>query len=166
MAERVRSFAPIIEDDATVLILGSMPSVMSLARQQYYGHPRNQFWALLAAVYGERVESDYVERLAFLQRHRLALWDTLASCERIGSADDQIRRPQPNAVGTLLTQFPGIQRILLNGQAAARYYRRLIVPTLAGTYESVVLPSSSPLNTAPLADKVAAWTAALPSRVA
>ncbi|NLG28423.1 MAG: DNA-deoxyinosine glycosylase [Chloroflexi bacterium] len=161
MGEMLRSFAPIVDDDATVLVLGSMPSVTSLARQQYYGHPRNQFWAILAAVFEEQVAEDYAARVAFLLCHRLALWDTLASCERVGSADDRIRQPAPNDVGTLLAAHPGILRILLNGQAAAGYYRRLIAPTVADVYEIIVLPSTSPLNTAPLEQKVAAWKRAL-----
>lgn len=158
---RVQSFAPIVVDDATILILGSMPSVTSLARQQYYGHPRNQFWAILGAVYDELLVDDYAARVALLQRHGLALWDTLASCERAGSADDRIRQPVPNDVAGLLAEHAAIRRILLNGQAAAGYYRRLIAPTVRGVYASVVLPSTSPLNTAPLAGKLAAWRSAL-----
>ena len=158
---RLQGLAPILDDDATVLILGSMPSVTSPARGQYYGHPRNQFWAILEAVYGEPVGTDYAARVAFLLRKRLALWDTLASCERVGSADDRIREPLPNAVGPLLAAHPGIRRILLNGQAAAGYYRRLIAPQVVGAHECVVLPSSSPLNTQPLEQKVAAWRVAL-----
>jgi G:T/U-mismatch repair DNA glycosylase len=35
---------PIIDDGARVVILGNMPSVMSLAARQYYTNPRNGFW--------------------------------------------------------------------------------------------------------------------------
>ncbi len=163
---RIASFAPIVDGASTILILGSMPSVTSLARGQYYGHPRNQFWAILEAVYDEPVGAapvgaEYEARVAYLLRKRLALWDTLASCERVGSADSEIRDPVPNAVAALLATHPGIRRILLNGQAAAGYYRRLIAPQVSGAYECVTLPSSSPLNTAPLEEKVAQWGKAL-----
>jgi TDG/mug DNA glycosylase family protein len=158
---RLQSLAPIIDDDATVLILGSMPSAMSLEKQQYYGNPRNQFWAILEAVCGEPVGAVYEARIAFLHRKRLALWDTLASCERVGSADDRIRNPLPNDVAQLLSAYPSIHRILLNGGAAAGYYRRLIAPHVTDAYDCIVLPSTSPLNTAPLEKKVAEWRKAL-----
>jgi hypoxanthine-DNA glycosylase len=112
-------------------------------------------------VYGEPVSSDYGDRLAFLRRHHIALWDMLATCERTGSADATITNAAPNDLAGLLASHLGIRRILLNGQAAAGYYRRLIAHKVAGVYECVVLPSSSPLNTQALASKVAAWSEAL-----
>jgi len=41
---------PLISSRTRLLILGSFPSVASLAARQYYGHPQNQFWRILQAI--------------------------------------------------------------------------------------------------------------------
>ena len=46
--ERLIGFAPSIDENCTTIILGSMPSVKSLEQQQYYAHPQNRFWKLMA----------------------------------------------------------------------------------------------------------------------
>ncbi len=37
----IHCFPPIVDENCRVLVLGSMPSVTSLERQQYYGHKQN-----------------------------------------------------------------------------------------------------------------------------
>ena len=44
------TFEPVWNENSTVLILGSFPSVKSREEGFYYGHPRNRFWKVLAAV--------------------------------------------------------------------------------------------------------------------
>src|ERR1043165_7030418 len=59
-----RSFAPVAHANTRVLVLGSLPGEESLAKAQYYGHPRNHFWRLIGGVIGAELEPlPYEERL-------------------------------------------------------------------------------------------------------
>ncbi len=138
----VHPFEPVCGDGAHTLILGTFPSVRSRAEGFYYGHPRNRFWAVLAAVYGVPVPESIPDKRALLISHGLALWDVLASCEITGSADASIRDAVPNDIPGLAARA-GIRRILANGQTAGRLYARAGFP-----FPCTVLPSTSPANAA------------------
>ena len=62
----VKSFKPIIDKKCKTLILGSVPGVKSLELNQYYGHPRNQFWRLMYAIFETEYEEFYEARKEFL----------------------------------------------------------------------------------------------------
>ena len=47
---KCKSFAPSIDNNSHILILGSMPGVKSLKEQQYYAHPQNRFWKVMSAI--------------------------------------------------------------------------------------------------------------------
>ena len=82
---------PVLARDTRVLILGSFPGEASLAAQQYYAHPRNHFWPILAALLTEPLpELPYRRRLVRLKAHCIGLWDTIVACERRGSLDAAI----------------------------------------------------------------------------
>ena len=57
--ERLIGFAPSIDENCTTIILGSMPSVKSLEQQQYYAHPQNRFWKLMAIFFNN---TNYLSR--------------------------------------------------------------------------------------------------------
>jgi hypoxanthine-DNA glycosylase len=86
----LEGFPPVVDDDAGLLILGSFPSVQSLAARQYYGNPRNAFWPITSALFGFDAQAPYETRLAALQSHGVALWDVLHKCRRAGSSDAKI----------------------------------------------------------------------------
>lgn len=44
------SFPPAVAEGARVLILGSLPGEVSLARGQYYAFQRNAFWKIAAFI--------------------------------------------------------------------------------------------------------------------
>src|SRR5215475_7262409 len=80
-AAMLEGLASIVDRLTRIVILGSFPGAASLAAQQYYGLPRNHFWPLLSALWGEDlVALDYPSRLDALRRHGVGLWDVYARC--------------------------------------------------------------------------------------
>jgi hypoxanthine-DNA glycosylase len=138
------SFAPISHSNATILILGTMPGVQSLALQQYYGHPRNAFWKIIFSVFETPFSTDYGFRKSILLDHRIALWDVLEVCVREGSLDSAIEQEVANDFDSFLKAHPHIKHIFFNGQKAAKYFKQHVVVT--GTYHLITLPSTSPAN--------------------
>jgi hypoxanthine-DNA glycosylase len=162
------SLPPIVADDARLLILGTLPGEESLRLQQYYGHARNHFWPLIAAVFDEAPPTDYAERVSLLRRNRCALWDVLESAERIGSLDSAIRNPVANAFAEFLADYPKIRTIAFNGQKAGSLFRRYVVkPGVASEegFKMLDLPSSSPLYTKSFEEKLEVWRAVLAAAV-
>ena len=137
------SFAPSFTADAEFLILGSLPGEESLRRGEYYGHPRNAFWPIMAELFDFSVELPYEERLAALRRTRVALWDVLAAAVRPGSLDASIRNGRPNPLDVLVEGLPQLRRIGCNGGTAHKLLLRHF-PELARRFEVVRLPSTSP----------------------
>ena len=151
-----RSFPPVADDRTRVLVLGSLPGEQSLARSQYYAHPRNQFWRLIGAVAGiELVELGYEDRLAALLGAGIGLWDSVASATRRGSLDGAIRDHSTNALHALAAELPALRAVGFNGGKAAALGRPLLQPR--GDLALVDLPSSSPAYTLPFAAKLEAW---------
>lgn len=148
--------APVVDAGVHTLVLGSFPSRASLARGQYYAHPRNHFWPLMERVLGEPlVALPYERRLDRLLAHGIGLWDVIGRCDRPGSLDGDIRRAQRNAFETVLAAMPGLERVFFNGATAWR-----AAPDFAARGLAVgVLPSSSPALTIGLPAKQAAWAA-------
>ena len=121
MRERVEHpIAPFYDAGSRILILGSFPSQKSREQGFYYGHPRNRFWQVTAAVFGCAVPQTVSEKQAFLRKNGVALWDVIASCDIEGSADASIQNVVPNDVAALLRRT-AIQAIFLNGKTAERY---------------------------------------------
>ncbi|HEX8787068.1 MAG TPA: DNA-deoxyinosine glycosylase [Telluria sp.] len=147
--------APVIAPDTRVLILGSFPGAASLRAQQYYAHPRNQFWKLVGALVEEDLYSlPYDERLPRLLAYRFGLWDVLAACEREGSLDSAIRKPAANDFERLHHLCPALETVGFNGQASGKFAGQF---EQAG-YRTVVLPSSSPAHMAlTFEQKLAVW---------
>jgi hypoxanthine-DNA glycosylase len=156
-APRLLGLAPIARPDARLLVLGSFPSAASLAAQQYYAHPRNHFWPLLAALWGiELAAMPYARRVAEVQRRGLAVWDVYAACQREGSLDASIADAQPNDLAALAARLPKLAAIAHNGSESARSLRitRALGPAVHR------LPSTSPANASwSFERKLAAWRA-------
>jgi hypoxanthine-DNA glycosylase len=152
---------PIADDRARILILGNMPSVMSLAAQQYYGNPRNGFWRITGDIFGFDSSATYSDRTAALRTSGIAVWDVLRHCRREGSLDSAIEPDSmvANDFGAFFDAHPEIDRVFFNGAAAERNFLRLARIHRPLRYHR--LPSTSPAQTMRLEDKLRAWREAL-----
>lgn len=143
---KCRSFLPSIDDESKILILGSMPGVKSLEEQQYYAHPQNRFWKLMGLLCRcENIEElDYQSKLKVLLENKIALWDVIESCDRVGSLDSNIMREKPNDISALVNKY-NIERICLNGNKSYSAFKKYF-PELLNQYDCYKLPSTSPAN--------------------
>ena len=172
MSLKLQSFGPIADKHSRVLVLGTMPGAMSLAKRQYYGHPRNAFWPIMARLCDRELPEDYALRKAMLLdagiaddaigyvadsvAQPFAVWDVCGECEREGSLDSNICHEKPNRIDELLRSYPSIRAIAFNGQGAARLYRKHFGP-LASEYGPLILPSTSPAHAVAFDKKLDGW---------
>lgn len=152
---------PVYDSQSRILILGSFPSVKSREAMFFYGHPRNRFWKVTAAVFGCRVPQTIEEKRSFLLTNGIAVWDVIASCEIEGSSDSTIRNVTPNDLSKILNSAP-VEQIFVNGKTALKYYEKYLRPVTGR--EAICLPSTSPANAAWKLEKLTeAWSIILPA---
>ena len=149
-----KSFEPVFSRDAGIMIVGSMPSVKSLADAQYYAHPRNAFWPILFDIFGVVPHNDYERKKALIRENRLALWDAAACCEREGSLDSRMRDIVYNDFGALYAQCPHIHTVLCNGGTAHALFLK---SGFAQGKQVLRMPSTSPAYTMPFEQKKTIW---------
>lgn len=159
MENRISSFPPFIDDQSKILILGSIPGVKSLEKQQYYAHPQNKFWKIIFELFSEEFTENYSERVATLTKHHIAIWDVIDSCERKGSLDSEIKNEEANQIGELLEQYSNVKAIFCNGGKSYKNLQKI----LGKNYKLPIflLPSTSPLHTVSFEKKYEEWKAIL-----
>lgn len=153
---RLVGLPPVIGPQTRLLVLGSFPGVASLREQRYYGHPQNQFWKILGALWSvDLVAMGYAERLDVVRERGLGIWDVYAACEREGSLDTAIRNAELNDFGRVQCECPGLVAIAHNGGESFRHAKH----TQALGLPVHKLPSTSPANASWSLDrKLAAWS--------
>lgn len=159
------SFPPLVEASPTMLILGTMPGIASLQAQQYYAHPRNAFWPIMAIVYGFDVSLSYDERCSQLMQNDVAVWDVLAACHRPGSLDQHIdqKTAQPNDFLSFFKRYRNVKHVCFNGQKAANLFKKHVLPDLdKSCIDMTTLPSTSPAHASlSFEQKLIVWESAL-----
>lgn len=157
MSGLLQGLGPVVGASTRLVVLGSFPGVASLAAQQYYGHPRNHFWPILAAIWTlDLVPLPYAQRIEAMLARGLGLWDVYARCEREGSLDSAIQSAQFNDLASLKETAPRLQAIAHNGGESARALKH--TQSLGVAVHR--LPSTSPANaTWSFERKLAAWRA-------
>src|SRR5262245_12081886 len=173
MKRHDRCFPPVSTHDACTLLLGSLPGQRSLQMQQYYAHPHNAFWKLMAAILETEGELPYARRVLLLKKNRIAVWDVLAAAERPGSLDSSIvhASARANDFAAFYRAHPLIRRVYFNGRKAEELYGRFVLPGLSAPGLSspglsskgaairyVSMPSTSPAHAGmTFAKKLARW---------
>jgi len=157
-------FPPIAAPDASILILGSLPSRLSLQKQEYYGNPQNVFWRLMGDLFDAGPQLPYAERAERLARSGIAMWDVLRSSVRPGSMDAHIVQATatPNDFQAFFREHLKLRLLCFNGNKAARLYARLVaaegIDSIDGL-DFITLPSTSPAYAAMrYAGKLRRWS--------
>lgn len=138
-------FPPLYNKDSRILILGSFPSVKSREQMFFYGHPQNRFWKVISSVFECDVPQTIEEKKQFLIKHRIALWDVIASCEITGSSDSSIKNVKVNDLSIILEEAD-IRQIFVNGRTAEKYFKKYTKAQI--NKDAICLPSTSPANAA------------------
>lgn len=149
---------PVWNEESRVLILGTMPSPASRAAGFFYMHPQNRFWKVVPEVFGEKLklpnnaderDAAIAERCDFLLRHKLALWDVLASCEIQGAADSSIKNAKPNDFSKLFEKSK-IRHVFCTGKTSFNLWKKFCAAQYEEHYGLICecLPSTSPANAA------------------
>ncbi|WP_432741944.1 DNA-deoxyinosine glycosylase [Methylobacter sp. G7] len=158
-------FDPIADLNAELLILGSMPGQESLTANQYYANRRNAFWKVMAEIVKFDPGASYEIRLQALKTGRIALWDVLQSCTRVGSLDARIdaNSISANDFQSFFRRHENIRAVFFNGAKAESAYRQHVLPTVSSVAVSYIrLPSTSPAHASlSYEQKLQLWQAAL-----
>ncbi len=139
-----QSFPPISNQTAEILILGSLPGEKSLAMHEYYAHPQNKFWRIIAAITNNKTPVTYREKTSLLINNRLGVWDVVRQAKRIGSLDTNIVDEVPNNLDDFISRHKKLKVIGFNGTKSLKLYDKYFKRCEHIKY--IHLPSSSPAN--------------------
>lgn len=143
MMKTKHTLKPIYNNTSRILILGSLPSVKSREQQFYYAHPKNRFWHVLEKVFKEEIGTEKEDKIKFLYKHHIALFDVIKECDIKSSSDASIKNVIPNNLSTILKESK-IKAIFTTGTKAHRLYQKYLYPKTK--IEDIPLPSTSPAN--------------------
>lgn len=157
--DMTNGLAPIDDPESEILILGTLPGKESLKIQQYYASGSNYFWRIISEVFNEAFFVNNEERISFLHKHHIALWDVLKSANRITSLDSDIKNPIANDLKGFVDNHPKLRIICFNGKEAYNYFEKYFgfidIPKAIRIFS---LPSTSSSNThMTLNEKIRIW---------
>jgi hypoxanthine-DNA glycosylase len=124
MQNRISSFPPIIDNNSKILILGSIPGVKSLEKQQYYAHPQNKFWKIIFELLNEKFTENYAERINILKKHHIALWDVIDSCERKAASIRRSEMKKPTRLQSFWKTILTLKLFFVTVENLTKTYRK------------------------------------------
>lgn len=153
------------------LVVGTHPSIQSLSKRQYYGHPLNAFWWIAGDCLGFRRDTGlsaatdepyklsahlrhppadivpYAAQMTRFCRSGFALWDLIESCEREGSLDQDIEHEQVNDLQAFCERHPDVRRIVLsNGQTQCKLFLKHFRDWWDDDVDTVLVPGDNELS--------------------
>lgn len=155
----IQGFPPIKAETPCFLILGSAPSVLSLQKGEYYGHPRNAFWKIMSEIFCVDFNS-YEEKKALVMKNNITIWDVIKSCNREGSLDSAIKDEQLNDLKKYIDDNSTLKKVLFNGGKAYSLYKKYI-NYFPKNIEFIKMPSTSPAYTLSFDKKKSIWERAI-----
>src|SRR5574344_2168203 len=136
------SLKPIIDESSQILILGSLPSVISRKEEFYYANKSNRFWQVISSIYQVKIPNNNDERLKFIKEHHLAFYDVIEECDIVLSSDSSIKNVIPADISTLIKNT-NIRTIILTGNLSKiLFYKYNQIPNV----KVFALPSTSGAN--------------------
>jgi hypoxanthine-DNA glycosylase len=146
----IHPFKPVVFNSSKILILGTFPSIKSFENNFYYSHPRNQFWDILSVIFDEKRPETIQEKINFLKKHKIALWDAVCECVRKNgnSRDDNLEILKPCNIENLLKIYPNIKKVAVTSRTAQKVIKKHFKSSPFSILHSqlIYLPSPSPLN--------------------
>ena len=133
---------PIYNKNSKILILGSMPSVISRNKNFYYANRNNRFWNIMENLFLTKFNSN-LEKREFLLNNKIALWDVIKCCEIKGSSDNSIKNVNINDINYLIKKS-NIKYIFVTGKKALNLYNKYLLNITKK--EAFYLPSPSSAN--------------------
>ena len=123
--------------------------------QEYYAHPQNKFWKIIFELFNENFSEDYLEKIKILKKNKIAVWDVIDSCERVGSLDTTIKNEESNDILQLLKKYQNIKTIFCNGGKSYKNLQKIVGKNFE--IPIYLLPSTSPLHTISFEKKLESW---------
>ena len=143
LGQIIHPLPPIYNKNATLLILGTMPSPKSREIGFYYSHPQNRFWKTIAEVLSVDCPITIEEKTILLHTHGIALWDVLSSCKITGADDSSIKDAVVNDFSKIF-ETANINAVFTTGKKATDLFTKHCEAKYG--YKPIYLPSTSPAN--------------------
>ena len=148
-----------------ILILGTIPSNLSIKTQEYYSNPNNSFWKL---IYNLSPQQENFNKKEYITSLNIALWDCAKyGISTKGNADKDLISAslQPNDIVGFLKQYPTITTIVLNGKSKGSekkpstpfLFTKWFAPNISNKYKVLALQSTSNNNSKCFNSKLEEW---------